>query len=124
MTPLYAYGIRVSVDKIAQEPTLEQVVLDTAFVKTGTSIRIRWCKQAGLKRTQSRYSYKSEEDDHEDEDPMDDFYGEILNLLQSYASFNPHAGFRLCRDGKATVLLISISISVLWFICIGVWDTR
>ena len=31
---------------------------------------------------------------------MPDFYKIVLDLLQSYALFNPHAGFRLSRDGE------------------------
>ncbi len=39
-----------------------------------------------------------EDDDETEERP--DFYKSALDLLQSYALFNPHAGFRLCGNGK------------------------
>lgn len=96
-TRLYTYGVRVSVDRIAQIPRLELIPLNRPFVKTGTFIKSEWRREA---------SY--------DGDPgSDDFYKSVLGLLQSYAAFNPHAAFRLCRDGR-DLLAISNPINPTW----------
>lgn len=89
ITPSYAYQILASLDQIAQKPEINVTALDQPFVKTGTVVTVDW------KRRVSSYL-----DENEDEDEKPDFYKDALGLLQSYALFNPHAGFTLSGKGQ------------------------
>lgn len=89
ITPSFAYQILASLDQIAEKPEIYVTVLDQPFVKTGTVVTVDWKRQIS--------SYYDED---EDEDEKPDFYKEALDLLQSYALFNPHAGFTLCGNGQ------------------------
>lgn len=56
------------------------------------------CSQQGLKRAESVGFYKDDEDDLDfSQNQEASFCDEILRLLESYATFNPHAGFHLYR---------------------------
>lgn len=46
VTPSYAYGVRVSVNRIAQTPKLELIPLDKPLVKTGTIVTSEWLREA------------------------------------------------------------------------------
>jgi len=48
VTPSYAYGVRVSVNRIAQTPKLELIPLDKPLVKTGTIVTTAWPREAKL----------------------------------------------------------------------------
>ena len=88
VTPSYAREITISLNKLAQEPILEESPINTPFVKTGTIVTIEW----------DRVSLLSEGVE------TPDFYKSLLDLLQGYALFNPHAGFRLSCNGATTLV--------------------
>jgi DNA topoisomerase VI subunit B len=90
VTPSYAYEVVASLNRIAQKPQITMTALDQPFVKTGTIVTIAWQRQVS-----------SDLDDDEETDEKPDFYKTVLELLQSYALFNPHAGFTLCSNGQA-----------------------
>lgn len=106
-TPLYSYEITVAVDKIQQKPKLIPVLLDREFVKTGTLIEIEWKAVAGYIPVEIADFYNSDEDEDKDGEIEDEevppprtFAEEVQFLLESYATFNPHATFYLRRDGQ------------------------
>lgn len=87
VTPSYAYEVLASLNRIAQEPRLTMNVIERELVKSGTVVTVEWRRQI------AGYS----EDEAENARRLD-FYKMALNLLQSYAIFNPHAGFTLCGN--------------------------
>jgi DNA topoisomerase VI subunit B len=89
VTPFYAYEVTASLNRIAQEPRLTMTPLEREFVKNGTVVTVAWRRQAA--------GYF--EGNIEDKEKRD-FYKTALNLLKSYAVFNPHAGFTLCGNGE------------------------
>jgi DNA topoisomerase VI subunit B len=88
VTPSYARELNVSLNKLAQEPVIISAPLDRPFVKTGTIVTIEW----------DRVSLLSEDAE------MPNFYKSLVDLLQGYALFNPHAGFKLSCNGATTVV--------------------
>jgi DNA topoisomerase VI subunit B len=118
-TPSYAYGVRVAVDAIAQEPELKLVVIDKPFVKTGTIVKAEWLRKARLNEPLNADSYKPDDAEEEEAEGGVGNDGEglslsdrVLRLLQDYTVFNPHADFRLIRDGE--IVMETKSIAVEW----------
>lgn len=97
-TPLYAYRIDVSVDKIAQKPKLSLIPLEGQFVKTGTIIKTGWPTQSSYIPAESHDPYNEDED--EQPPVVLTLADQVLGLLRDYATFNPHASFYLCQDGQ------------------------
>jgi DNA topoisomerase VI subunit B len=89
VTPSYAVAVVANLNEIKQKPDVTLTALDQPFVKTGTVVTVTWQRQVP--------SYL-EDGDETDEKP--NFYKTVPDLLQSYALFNPHAGFALCGNGK------------------------
>ncbi|MGI8838733.1 MAG: ATP-binding protein [Pyrinomonadaceae bacterium] len=88
ITPKYAYEVSVVVNKLHQKPQVDLIPLNRSLVKNGTVIKVWWQRNASF---------------FSDSKPGD-FYKKALNLLQSYATFNPHAGFRLCQEGETLIV--------------------
>jgi len=64
-----------------------------------------WPREASCIQRESVDFYNEDEGEGDNERAGGiDFYPEVLRLLQSYSTFNPHAGFRLSRDGTETVV--------------------
>jgi len=111
-TPLYSCEISVSVDKIKQKPKLTPVWLDRELVKSGTLIEIEWKTVAGYIPVEIADFYKSDEEEDENDEEIEDeetpeprtFSDEVQFLLESYATFNPHASFLLCRHGQTVAI--------------------
>jgi len=89
VTPSYAFEVIASLNRIAQKPQVTMTPIEGPFVKNGTAVTVAWQRQVP--------SYL-EDDDELAEKPG--FYKTVLDLLQSYCLFNPHAGFMLCRNGQ------------------------
>lgn len=90
ITPSYAFEVVASLNRIAQKPQVILTALNQPFVKTGTIVTVSWQRQVS-----------SDLDDDEETDEKPNFYKTVLDLLQSYALFNPHAGFTLCGSGQS-----------------------
>ncbi len=70
------HDIRVTLDRIAQEPAISYEVTETPHVRTGTSVTLHWPQIAcSLGADETHESY-------------------IASLARWYAAFNPHTTFR------------------------------
>lgn len=97
-TPRYAYDIAVTVDQIRQMPSLDVIDRkDRPNVKIGTIIKTEWPDHRFI-FSETPDSYNDDEDD-ESLPPML-MADVILDLLQDYATFNPHATFCFHHDGR------------------------
>ena len=78
------HRIRVTVDRIAQQPRLEHTQTEAPICRNGTSITLVAPKVAC----------------YESWDEIDDFYKSTQALVETYAAFNPHATFQLTCDER------------------------
>jgi DNA topoisomerase-6 subunit B len=86
------HRIAVTVDRIAQEPTLAHTLTEEPFVEIGASVTVVAPKVACY------YEW----------DAIEDFYKSVELLIETYAALNPHATFHLqtpdgCLDASATI---------------------
>src|SRR5262245_29617470 len=75
------HKVTVSLDRIAQAPKMVPEVRNDPFVKNGTFVKVHWPDSSGrLRGVADDYFYKRWSADE---------------FVETYASFNPHATFRL-----------------------------
>jgi DNA topoisomerase VI subunit B len=98
VTDKFALEVTLSVNKIAQCPDIRLNPLNKPFVKTGTIVKTEWPFEASLKKPRVVDFYK--EEDEESQEDTEILASKILHLLQSYASFNPHADFFFNHGGS------------------------
>ena len=85
------HRIAVTVNRIAQEPTLTHTMTERPFVENGASVTVIAPKVAC----------------YPEWDDIEDFYKSVEQLVETYVAFNPHATFHLqtpegCLDALAT----------------------
>lgn len=88
------HQIRVIVDRITQEPTISRTVKLGGAVKIGTKVRVSWPDSASSILEEARPRF--------------------LQMLDSYALFNPHATFtlRMTGDGKPTTRTFRCTLDI------------
>ncbi len=90
----HCHRIRVTVDRLAQEPTITRAVTADPLVRTGTRVDVRWPNLARLQPA---------------------IVGpRFLQLLDAYALLNPHANFTATVNGAVTRLTRSTQTCRKW----------
>ena len=78
------HRVEVSVDRIAQKPVVDHTIEESDFVKNGTFVKIHWPDLACSTFKDGQYSYQ-----------ITPFPEVAQEMIEGYASFNPHATFKL-----------------------------
>jgi hypothetical protein len=93
--------VEVSVDRLAQRPVVNHSVEESHFVKNGTLVKVHWPDLAcSTDSTEDDDFYNSdlngsEENEFNEAENEDDIAAWALELVQGYATFNPHSTFRI-----------------------------